>query len=281
MRTNKETARNHLAEASPLRHSRAAEPPGGAIPSRRWLLVVGAAMLLVGCDCSGSSPALATPDDAGTESSHFQAERRRMVRDQMAARDIADPRVLAAMREVPRHQFVPTGIRSQAYTDHPLPIGHDQTISQPYVVAFMTQALELEGDEKVLEIGTGSGYQAAVLAELCRQVYTIEIVDELAARAEQTLDQLGYDNVHVRAGDGYQGWPDQAPFDAIIVTAAPPEVPEPLVEQLATGGRMVIPVGERLQNLQVLIKTEDGIEQQQVMPVRFVPMTGQAQQEGS
>ena len=235
------------------------------------------ALTAVGCTCGSESSNVSTTAPVGPGDALWAERRARMVRDQMAGRDITDPRVLAAMRKIPRHRFVPAGVRSQAYADHPLPIGHDQTISQPYVVAFMTQALELEGDEKVLEIGTGSGYQAAVLAELCRQVYTIEIVDELAARAEQTLDQLGYDNVHVRAGDGYQGWPDQAPFDAIIVTAAPPEVPEPLVEQLATGGRMVIPVGELYQDLHLIERNAEGFERQKVLPVRFVPMTGQAQ----
>jgi protein-L-isoaspartate(D-aspartate) O-methyltransferase len=205
-------------------------------------------------------------------------ERRSMVAEQIAARGVRDPRVLAAMRAVPRHRFVPDALAPLAYADRPLPIGHEQTISQPYVVAFMTEALALEGDERVLEIGTGSGYQAAVLAELVREVYTIEIVAPLARSAAALLAELGYDDVHARAGDGYRGWPAKAPFDAIVVTAAPGEVPAPLLEQLAPGGRMVIPVGGRDQELVLYERAPDGaFSHRSLLPVRFVPMTGEAE----
>ena len=203
----------------------------------------------------------------------FARMRERMVAEQMAARDIKDPRVLAAMRKVPRHLFVPADQQRLAYEDHPLPIGKDQTISQPYIVAYMSQALELKPTHKVLEIGTGSGYQAAVLGELASQVYTIEIVKELADRATQALADAGYKNVHVRHGDGYAGWPEHAPFDAIMVTAAPDHVPQPLIEQLAPGGRMIIPVGDYFQELRVILRTEQGIVQRSTIPVRFVPLT--------
>ena len=201
-------------------------------------------------------------------------DRARMVKEQLQAREITDPRVLDVMGRVPRHLFVPREHRAAAYGDHPLPIGHGQTISQPFIVAFMTQALKIEPHHKVLEIGTGSGYQAAVLAELAREVYTIEIVPELAARAEQTLAALDYRNVHVRHGDGYQGWPEHAPFSKIILTAAPEAIPEALVDQLAVGGRMVLPVGPHFgdQELRILRKTPAGIEVERSLPVRFVPM---------
>jgi protein-L-isoaspartate(D-aspartate) O-methyltransferase len=201
-----------------------------------------------------------------------------MVEEQIAARGIHDPRVLTALREVPRHEFVPAQLRPFAYDDHPLPIGHDQTISQPFIVAAMTELAELEPGDKVLEIGTGSGYQAAVLAALVRSVYSIEIVAPLAQRARQTLARLGVDNVQVRAGDGFQGWPEQAPFDAILVTAAPPQVPEPLKQQLAPGAKLVIPVGTAEQELRVVTRTATGFEERTVLPVRFVPMTGRAQE---
>ena len=200
-----------------------------------------------------------------------------MVATQIAARGITDARVLAAMRKVPRERFVPENLRSSAYLDGPLPIGHEQTISQSYIVAFMTEALRLREGDKVLEIGTGSGYQAAVLAECCRQVYTIEIVAPLAERAVTTLKALGYSNVEVRHGDGYRGWPEQAPFDAIMVTAAPDHVPEPLVAQLAVGGRMVIPVGDVVQNIVLIEKTTTGTTSRTLLPVTFVPMTGEAE----
>jgi protein-L-isoaspartate(D-aspartate) O-methyltransferase len=178
---------------------------------------------------------------------------------------------------VPRHRFVPEGYRGDAYADSPLPIGEGQTISQPYIVALMTSLLELDGDEKVLEIGTGSGYQAAVLARLVREVYSVEILRPLGEQARTTLEELGYENVQVRVGDGYKGWPEKAPFDAIIVTAAPERIPEPLIEQLKVGGRLVIPVGNFWQNLLVITKTADGVEKRTVLPVRFVPMTGEVQ----
>lgn len=206
-----------------------------------------------------------------------QAERERMVAEQIATarRGVRDPRVLEAMRRVPRHAFVPAALQAEAYADRPLPIGFEQTISQPYVVAFMTEQLALQPGERVLEIGTGSGYQAAVLAVLAHEVRSIEIVPELAERASRDLARLGYTNVFVRAGDGYQGWPEAAPFDAIIVTCAPDHVPRPLVDQLREGGRMIIPVGDQgSQSLHVLRKAGGRVEERAVLPVRFVPMTG-------
>ena len=200
-----------------------------------------------------------------------------MVRRQIEARGVTDPRVLEAMRTVPRHYFVPKAGQPQAYADHPLPIGHEQTISQPVIVAFMTQLLAPEPGDRVLEIGTGSGYQAAVLSRLVKEVFSIEIVEPLAKRAAADLKRHGYDNVTVIAGDGYRGLSTEAPFDGIIVTAAPPYVPEPLVEQLKVGGRMVIPVGEAYQELRLLEKTSAGVEEKRVLAVRFVPMTGEVQ----
>ncbi len=197
-----------------------------------------------------------------------------MVERQIESRGIKDPLVLRAMRKVPRHEFVPETYVDEAYNDHPLPIGHGQTISQPYIVAFMTEALALKGGEKVLEIGTGSGYQAAILAEIAAHVYTIEIVEPLCRRAADLLTRLGYENVDVRCGDGYAGWPEQAPFDAVMVTAAPAEIPPRLVEQLAEGGRMVLPLGKYSQMLVLLTKKEGKIEKKNLLPVRFVPMTG-------
>ncbi|MBW2493571.1 MAG: protein-L-isoaspartate(D-aspartate) O-methyltransferase [Deltaproteobacteria bacterium] len=199
-----------------------------------------------------------------------------MVRRQIAARDVRNPQVLDAMRAVPRHRFVPPASRDRAYLDRPLPIGYGQTISQPYIVAAMTELLHPESTDRVLEIGTGSGYQAAVVSRLVAKVYTIEIVPELAESAAKTLAELGYANIEVTAGDGYRGIPKQAPFDGILVTAAPEEIPAPLIEQLAVGGRMVIPVGDFYQQLTVVEKTEKGISKRTVFPVRFVPMTGEA-----
>ena len=213
----------------------------------------------------------------------FAIPRRRMVAEQLAGpgRNISNALVLAAMGKVPRHEFVPERLHSQAYLDCPLPIGHDQTISQPFIVAFMTEQLEPKPTDKVLEIGTGSGYQAAVLAELVAKVYTIEIIDDLAKRAAADLKRLGYTNVYVRAGDGYKGWPEAAPFDAIIVTCAPEKVPPPLVEQLKGGGRMIVPVGPTWdQELVLLRKQGVKLERRAVLPVRFVPMTGQSQRPG-
>jgi protein-L-isoaspartate(D-aspartate) O-methyltransferase len=200
--------------------------------------------------------------------------RTRMVQEQIAARDIRDPRVVQAMTRVPRDRFVPVLYRDAAYEDRPLSIGYGQTISQPYIVAWMTEALRLTPTSRVLEVGTGSGYQAAVLAELAQRVYTIEIVGELAERAKRTLTELGYDNVQVRHGDGYRGWPEEAPFDGIMVTAAPDHVPQPLIEQLKVGGRMVIPVGgqDEVQQMTVITKTATGIVSRETIPVRFVPL---------
>jgi len=195
-----------------------------------------------------------------------------MTEEQLRARGIRDPAVLAAMARVARDRFVPAGYQEMAYGDHPLPIGFEQTISQPYIVAYMTEAARIETGDRVLEIGTGSGYQAAILAELASEVYTIEIIPELAARARGVLDELGYRDVHVRAGDGYAGWPEQAPFDAIVVTAAPDHVPPALVEQLAIGGRMLIPVGAGEQEMRVITKTATGVIQQTTLAVRFVPL---------
>ncbi len=200
-----------------------------------------------------------------------------MVERQIRARGISEPAVLAALAAVPRNRFVPAELAPRAYDDTPLPIGYDQTISQPYVVAYMTEAAALTPDAKVLDIGTGSGYQAAVLAEIVGQVYSIEIVPELAERSRRLLADLGYDNVEVRTGDGYQGWPDEAPFDAIVVAAAPDHVPPALVEQLAVGARLVIPVGRFMQEILIVTKTADGSTTEAVLPVRFVPMTGEAQ----
>jgi protein-L-isoaspartate(D-aspartate) O-methyltransferase len=210
----------------------------------------------------------------------YQAARNQMVSEQLASSDrgIKSERVLEVMRRVPRHEFVPENLRGEACTDRPLPIGHEQTISQPYIVALMTEHLQPKAEDRVLEIGTGSGYQAAVLAELVKEVYSIEIVEPLGRRAETVLKQLGYGNVHLRIGDGYQGWPEAAPFDAVIVTCAPDAIPQPLVEQLKVGGRMVIPVGTAVQELYLLEKTPDGMRQKSVLAVRFVPMTGQSQQ---
>jgi protein-L-isoaspartate(D-aspartate) O-methyltransferase len=204
----------------------------------------------------------------------FDAERLRMVNEQLKARDIRDPRVLDAMVSVPRHLFVPESLRARAYSDSPLPIGYDQTISQPYIVAFMTQALDVQPGHRVLEIGTGSGYQAAVLGLLADQVYTIEIVEPLAARARATFAALGARNIEVRTGNGYLGWPEYAPYDRIMVTAAPDEVPPRLVEQVKIGGVMVIPVGTVTQQLRILRRTAAGMETLGTLPVRFVPMTG-------
>lgn len=205
-------------------------------------------------------------------------ERARMVSTQIQARGVRDPNVLKAMRIVPRHALIRAGEQLYAYADHPLPIGQDQTISQPYIVAFMTEALELEPNSRVLEIGTGSGYQAAVCAEIARQVYTIEIIEELAKSAEKRLKKLGYKNVFVKTGDGYFGWEENAPYDAIIGTAAAGRVPPPLLEQLKPGGRMILPYGSPhgFQYLVLITKDDKGnLHKKNVMPVRFVPMTGE------
>jgi protein-L-isoaspartate(D-aspartate) O-methyltransferase len=205
----------------------------------------------------------------------FDRERDRMVDEQIASRGVRNPRMLAALRKVPRHEFVPAALRDKAYSDNALPIGESQTISQPYMVALMTELLELSGTERVLEIGTGSGYQAAVLAELCEKVFTIERVKTLADKARATLDRLGYRNVALKVYDGTYGWKDMAPFDAVIVTAAAPEVPAGLVEQLREGGRMVIPVGDRFSQMLVkIVKTAEGAVSRKSIPCVFVPLIG-------
>jgi protein-L-isoaspartate(D-aspartate) O-methyltransferase len=225
----------------------------------QWLLV--ATLAATAC---GQRPTL---------ESDFTTERQRMVERQLKARDIKDERVLAAMGKVPREAFVPPESRAASYEDGPLPIGYDQTISQPYIVAFMTEQLRLKPSDRVLEVGTGSGYQAAILAELVSEIYSIEIVAPLAKNGEVTLRRLGYKNVHVKIGDGYKGWPEAAPFDAIIVTCAPDKVPQPLIDQLKDGGRMVIPVGERFaQQLYLLEKKNGQLKESATLPVRFVPM---------
>ncbi|NOZ62962.1 MAG: protein-L-isoaspartate(D-aspartate) O-methyltransferase [Calditrichaeota bacterium] len=215
------------------------------------------------------------------ESADIYTRRRlRMVKTQIQARGVKDTLVLNAMKKVPRHLFVPENLKEMAYWDRPLPIGEDQTISQPYIVAFMTEKLKLKGKEKVLEIGTGSGYQAAVLAEIAKEVYTIEIIPKLGEQARARLESLGYKNVRVKIGDGYRGWPEHAPFDAIIVTAAPDQIPQPLIQQLKRGGSMIIPVGDLSQNLFLITKDMDGtVHRKSVLPVIFVPMTGEAQKQ--
>jgi protein-L-isoaspartate(D-aspartate) O-methyltransferase len=233
-----------------------------------WFLLVG--LLVPSCRTCAES--------VRTTKDPFAATRQRMVKEQLTGpgRDIKDERVLSAMGSVPRHEFVPEDRRAFAYEDRALPIGHGQTISQPYIVAFMTEQLKPQPTDRILEIGTGSGYHAAVLAKLVADVYTIEIVEPLAARAEQDLQRLGFNNVKVRAGDGYLGWPEAAPFDAVIVTCAPDHVPEPLVEQLKEGGRMIIPVGSGWeQRLYMLEKRSGKVERRAVLPVLFVPMTGE------
>jgi protein-L-isoaspartate(D-aspartate) O-methyltransferase len=204
----------------------------------------------------------------------YKTMREEMVETQIKARGVKEPRVLAAMLKVERHLFVPEDLHPTAYSDQPLPIGEGQTISQPYIVALMTELLGLKGDEKVLEVGTGSGYQAAILAQLAKEVYTIEIIEKLATSAEKLLLDLGYRNIKVKSGDGYLGWPEAALFDAIIVTCAPDHIPKPLMDQLKEGGRMVIPVGELTQELKKIVKRGGKLETTNVIPVIFVPMTG-------
>lgn len=245
-------------------------------------------LALAACTNDGSGAAGPTSGEKGkpaemptlsVDSSEHQQERARLVVQYVEPAGVRDPAVLAAMRKVPRHLFVPRDLWAEAYADHPLPIGHDQTISQPSLVAYMTELLAVDREARVLEIGTGSGYQAAILGEIVREVCTIEIVKPLGERADLLLGRLGYLNIHVKVGDGYLGWPERAPFDAIIVTCAPESVPPPLVEQLKPGGRLCIPVGPAggAQELYLLVKRVDGtLERKAVLPVRFVPMTGQA-----
>ena len=240
-------------------------------PSRHWVRVTVLMMTCLAVSCAKAQRA--EPDRS------FEVARRAMVDIQLAGRDIDDARVLEAMRLVPRHHFVPEALQRFAYSDTALPIGLDQTISQPYIVALMTQLAEPGPGDRVLEIGTGSGYQAAVLAGLARRVYTIEILPELAERAGKTLGELGYDNVTVRAGDGYAGWSEHAPFDIVVVTAAAPRLPQPLVEQLAEGGRLVIPMGRPgVEQMLARYRKRDGrLEREDLLPVIFVPMTGRVE----
>jgi protein-L-isoaspartate(D-aspartate) O-methyltransferase len=221
--------------------------------------------------CTGMSDSQGSRDDATI------AARQRMVREQIERRGVRDPAVLDAMARVPRHLFVPPDLSARAYEDYPLPIGAQQTISQPYIVAYMTEAIKPQPGDRVLEVGTGSGYQAAVLASIVAEVFTIEILPDLAQVARQRVADLGYDNVTVLTADGFLGWPEKAPFDSILVTAAPAEVPAPLLEQLKVGGRLVIPVGSGDQQLVRLTRTPDGFRRESLLPVRFVPMTGKAQ----
>ncbi|MDQ4121456.1 MAG: protein-L-isoaspartate(D-aspartate) O-methyltransferase [Acidobacteriota bacterium] len=228
--------------------------------------------------CQSFSNSQKAPDDQAQNAKsvwdEYKKERREMVDQQIRARGISDGSVLKAMEKVPRHKFVPSDRRHLAYRDHPLPIGQNQTISQPFIVAYMTEVADISKKDKVLEIGTGSGYQAAILGELAKEVYTIEIIPELAEGASKVLDELGYKNIFVKTGNGYLGLPEQAPFDAIIVTAAPDEVPKALIEQLAVDGKMVIPVGDTNQEMTVIKKTKKGVTERRTMQVRFVPMTG-------
>lgn len=240
-----------------------------AAPLHAFSLALG---LSLGAALAHAEPPLGERSDRGPE-------RARMVEQQIERRGVKDPRVLKAMREVPRHELVPAPARAFAYEDRPLPIGHGQTISQPYIVAAMTELLAPRPEHRVLEIGTGSGYQAAVLAKLCRHVYSIEIVEPLAERAKADLERLGFSNVTVIAGDGYRGLPKEAPFDRIILTAAPSVVPKPLLDQLKPGGLMVLPVGTAEQELRVIERTKEGFEERRVFGVRFVPMTGEVERQ--
>lgn len=223
--------------------------------------------------CTGSEK------QSAEDSIDYQKLRMEMVTRQIEARGVTDRGVLDAMRAVERDLFVPDSLRRLAYEDYPLPIGNDQTISQPYIVALMTELIRLDKGDKVLEIGTGSGYQAAVLAELADSVFTVEIIPDLGKRAETLLGELGYSNVRVLIGDGFEGWQEHAPYDGIIVTCAPAEIPQPLLDQLAEGGRLVIPVGTQWQELMLVTKRENELSRESIIPVRFVPMTGKALQE--
>jgi protein-L-isoaspartate(D-aspartate) O-methyltransferase len=208
----------------------------------------------------------------------YEKERREMIERQIRARGVKDERVLNALQQVERHRFMLPGMEGQAYQDSPHGIGEKQTISQPYIVAFMTEVARIQENSRVLEVGTGSGYQTAVLSVLAKEVFTIEIIESLGTRAKEQLELLGFTNVHLRIGDGYSGWPEAAPFDAILVTAAPLSVPQPLIDQLATGGRLVIPIGDFYQDLELITRTPTAIQKEKLIPVRFVPMTGQAEE---
>ena len=254
--------------------------PGAFLPSILLRCVALAVLAAVPLACASEPPpatSVQVSQSRAASADSFAGAREQMVEQQIRARDVKAPAVLKAMRSVPRHRFVPVAVRHLAYADHPLPIGSGQTISQPYIVAYMTEAADVSPGDNVLEIGTGSGYQAAVLGEIAREVYTIEIIPELAESARIVLADLGYTNVHVRAGNGYLGWPEHAPFDAILVTAAPEEVPQALVDQLAVGGKMVIPVGAMVQDMMIIERTQRGVVERRTIPVRFVPMTGKPQ----
>jgi len=240
----------------------------------RLTALVAALLLATACAPDRLEPAAGAATQAPPATEVWRTRRAQMVAEQLRARDIRDERVLDAMAKVPRHLFVPEDRRASAYADHPLPIGYGQTISQPYIVAYMTEALALTPRDRVLEIGTGSGYQAAVLAELAGEVFSMEIVEPLADRARATLEELGYRNVQVRVGNGYLGWPERAPFDKIMVTAAPEDVPPALVAQLAEGGTLVVPVGALTQVLTIIRKTPSGLVERRTLPVLFVPMVG-------
>lgn len=224
---------------------------------------------------SDSAEPVARLQGAISDESAQARARDSMVVTQIIARGVRDARTLQAMRDVPRHLFVPPALLKQSYEDHPLPIGHGQTISQPYIVAFMTEALGLKGGETVLEVGAGSGYQSAVLSRIAARVFGIEIVEPLAREARERMVALGYGNVEIRAGDGYAGWPEHAPFDAILVAAAAPCVPEPLKRQLKDGGRLILPVGDHVQELRIVTRRGESFEERSVLAVQFVPMTGE------
>jgi protein-L-isoaspartate(D-aspartate) O-methyltransferase len=240
---------------------------------RLWSIIFSCLVLAVHCSVNMEEPGEVLAQERSSFD-EYGRERRRMVDEQIRARGVRDPSVLRAMEKVERHKFVPANVRSLSYADGPLPIGLGQTISQPYIVAYMTEVIGITREGKVLEIGTGSGYQAAVLAELAREVYSIEILPELADGARRVLEELGCRNVFVKAGNGYLGWPERGPFDAIVVTAAPDEIPKALIDQLAVGGKMVIPVGTADQQMVIVTKTRDGVTEKRTLPVRFVPMTG-------
>jgi protein-L-isoaspartate(D-aspartate) O-methyltransferase len=244
----------------------AVRPTGRTRPAAAFIF---AAVLLACCGERGG----AMTDSEGAGADPFSSARRQMVRDQIEARGVRE-----AMRRVPRHLFVPPGLRARAHEDNPLPIGEGQTISQPYIVAFMSEAARLRPGDRILEIGTGSGYQAAVLEAMGARVFSIEILPALAEMARRNLEAAGFEEVSVRTGDGFRGWPEEAPFDAILVTAAPDEVPGPLLEQLKPGGRIVIPLGTGNQELIRMTRTERGFDRESLLPVRFVPMTGEARQ---
>lgn len=222
--------------------------------------------------------ALASLSGSTDKETAYSQSRNEMVDSQLIGRGISDKNTIKAMRKVPRHKFVPDYVREMAYSDTPLPIGMGQTISQPYIVAYMTELLKPKKGQKILEIGTGSGYQTAILSEIGCEVYTIEIVEALAVYARKILTDMGYSNIHFKIGDGYQGWEMYSPYDGIIVAAAPSEIPEPLISQLSEKGKMVIPVGDDLQELLLVTKTKDGIKEERMSPVRFVPMRGEAEQ---